>query len=67
MSQLYDAKALLLRNYIGEATSPDTGRKFELSLVNMSMSAVKDLTTGKTYVFSWDDLLRQAIAAGISE
>lgn len=67
MSQLHDSRAMLLRNHVGEAADPTTGRKFELSLVNMHMAAVKDTVTRKTYVFSWDDLIRQAIAAGVSD
>lgn len=67
MSQLHDSSAMLLRNHVGEATDPATDRKFELSLVNMHMAAVKDTVTRKTYVFSWDDLIRQAIAAGVSD
>ncbi len=67
MSQIYDSRAMLLRTHVGEATDPKTDRKFELSLVNTHMAAVKDLVTRKTYVLSWDDLIRQAIAAGVSD
>ena len=67
MSSMHDSKAMLLRTLVGEATDPATDRKFELSLVNTHLAAVKDLVTRKTYVFSWDDLIRQAIAAGVSE
>ena len=67
MSNLHGPNALLLRTHVGEATDPETGRTFEMSLVNTHMAAIKDMGTKKTYVFTWDDLIRQAIAAGVSK
>ena len=66
MSQMQPPDAFLLRTHVGEATGPD-GRQYEMALVNGHMPAIKDLSTRKTYVFGWDDLLAQAVAAGVSE
>jgi len=66
MSTMYPKNAMILRKHVGEAEGSD-GRKFEMSLANGYIPCVKDLNTGKTWALSWDDIMAQAVAAGVSK
>lgn len=64
--QIHDKGAMLLRSHIGTAEGPD-GEKFEMSLINGHIPAVKDLGTGKTFSLGWSDIIRLAVEAGVSK
>ena len=66
MSTMHPKGALILRKHVGEADGPN-GEKFEMSLMNGFVPCVKDLKTGKSYVIDWQDLVGQAVAAGVSK
>ena len=62
---MHPKNAMILRTHVGEATGPD-GTVFEMSLANGYIPAVKDKTTGKTWTLGWDEIVAQAVAAGVS-
>jgi hypothetical protein len=66
MSTIHPPNALLLRKFIGTAKGPD-GTQFEMSLVNGIIPAVKNETTGKTWTMNWEELVKLAVAEGVSE
>ncbi|HEV2606880.1 MAG TPA: hypothetical protein VGT79_02750 [Xanthomonadaceae bacterium] len=65
MSHIYEKDAFLLRVDVGTAEG-DEG-KFEMSLINGVLPAVKDMNTGRTFVLHWQDIAKLAIDAGVSE
>lgn len=54
----------ILRQYIGEATTPD-GKKFELATTMNNSPMV--LYRNKVYVLSWNDICNMASDAGLFE
>lgn len=66
MSTMHPKNAMILRKHVGEAEGPD-GAKFEMSLANGYIPCVKDMKTGKTFALGWDDIVAQAVAAGVSK
>jgi hypothetical protein len=62
---IHPRSALLLRTFVGEAVDPNTGKEYELSLVNGYMPCVKSLASGRSFVLGFDDILKQAIEAGV--
>lgn len=64
---IYEKSAFLLTVHVGEATDPNTGEKFQLSLVNGHIPAVRSETSDRTYVLPWQDILAMALAAGVTK
>lgn len=64
MSTLHPKGTFMLTVHVGTASNADAG-ELEMSLVNGHMPAVRSGRTGKTFVLSWEDIIKQAIAAGI--
>jgi hypothetical protein len=66
MSTIYEKDALLLREAVGVATDSD-GVEYELTTSNSRAPMVKSQKTGRTFVLSWEDIIFQAVDAGINK
>lgn len=67
VGKMYPANTMILRVTVATLTGDDTGKSYEITLVNGSFPAVESRQTGKTFVFGFDDLANLAIAAGVDE
>lgn len=54
-------KALLLRQYVGEAIDPETNEKTDLSISMSTMTPIITLANGDSVIFEWQDIVDIAI------
>ena len=53
-------KAFLFRQFVGDATDPDTSEKTELSISASTMCPIITLPNGDAVIIEWDDLIEIA-------
>lgn len=66
VGKIHPADALFLQMNVGTADASD-GKRYQMSMVNGTTPAVTCLTTRKVFVLGWEDIIKLAIDAGISE
>lgn len=65
-SQMFDKNSLFLHEVLGEAKYSNS-HNYEMLLVGGNLPAIRNETTGKTFLFSWEDLIKIAVKCGINE
>lgn len=63
--KVYGKDTLMLRFYVGEAEQK--GIEYELCITNLHEPHITSSKTGKSWVISWQELIKMAIEAGINE
>lgn len=63
--KLHGPNDLFLRVSHGNATNEATGTVYELSVSMTGLPIVRSSLTGNAWTIGWQELLQQAIAAGI--
>ena len=62
--KMFNKNAMILRNYVGEATASD-GTKYEMAYDMAGQMLVKSDKTGKTFAMHWQDVIDKAIEQGV--
>lgn len=60
-----DGGPLFLRFHVGDAADGD--KKYNLSTMNANNPCVESVTTGRTFILSWQEIIEMAVEKGIDD